>query len=486
MKTTRFPAHIFREYDIRGLAQKDLSEDLAYAIGHGYSVLFREKNGLAPSASLKSFHLSVGQDCRLTSEAFASALSAGLADAGFNVIRLGVCPTPLTYFSVFHRNLDGAVMVTGSHNPAEYNGFKILIGRDTLHGTDIQKIREILEKGPEQKRPTTPPASVKSSEKSVIAEYIAYLKKTTPALKRKLKLVLDAGNGTASNVAPELFSTLGVDVIPLYCELDGRFPNHHPDPTVPENLRDLAKAVVENQADFGIGFDGDSDRIGVVDENGKPIYGDDLMVILSRSVLKENPGATILSEVKSSYRLYDAIAKAGGVPIMWKTGHSLIKQKMKESGALLAGEMSGHIFFKDRYFGFDDALYAGVRLAEIVSASNQPFSSYLADLEKTFCTPEIRVDCQEELKFGLIEEMKKHLKSPEILKLNTIDGIRADFKDGWGLVRASNTQPVLVFRFEGKTHRRISEIRELFVQAIGHSSRALDHPPIHFPPLNDA
>ena len=293
---------------------------------------------------------------------------------------------------------------------------------------------------------------------------------------RKMKIVLDAGNGTASTVAPELFTRLGADVIPLFCELDGRFPNHHPDPTVVKNLKTMIETVIREKADFGVAFDGDSDRIGLVDEKGGVIYGDEMMVLFARDVLRHNPGATIISEVKSSYRLYEDIAKRGGVPIMWKTGHSLIKSKMKESKALLAGEMSGHIFFADRYFGYDDAIYAGLRVYEIVSEANAPLSSLLADLEKTMNTPEIRVDCQEDLKFQLVEETKLLLEGAG--KINPIDGVRIDFGYGWGLVRASNTQPVIVLRFEAKSETKLKEIRTIVEGALGRAAEKLGHPPL--------
>ncbi|GDX44663.1 hypothetical protein LBMAG23_16400 [Bacteroidota bacterium] len=330
---------IFREYDIRGITGKDLDSEFAYLLGLTYAEYIHQKTDKT------GLIVAVGKDCRLTSDDYAESLIKGLNQGGVSVIDIGTCPTPLTYFSVFHYHTDGAIMVTGSHNPAEYNGFKMGIGKDTLHGSQIQDLKKIMLSGNFTKRPTGSKIS-----KPIINQYIDYVVNQIKP-KRKLKIVLDAGNGTASTVAPELFEKLGAEVIGLFCELDGRFPNHHPDPTVPKNLATLVETVKKNKADLGIGYDGDSDRIGAVDENGKIIYGDELMVIFSRSVLKNNPGATIISEVKSSNRLYQDIQNNGGNPLMWKTGHSLIKSKMKETKAALAGEMSGHIFFADRWFG---------------------------------------------------------------------------------------------------------------------------------------
>lgn len=459
----KFKPSIFREYDIRGLAEEELSSDFARCLGSTYALLLKEKKPRPKTGS--TYHVAIGRDCRLTSDAYAEALGEGLRSQGVQVTFLGVCPTPLTYFSLFHLPVDGAIMVTGSHNPAPYNGFKICVGTDTLHGKEIQKIRTMMEKNQEIPSTQKGPAP---TQYAIIPAYIEYLKKTIPRLPRR-RIVLDAGNGTASTVAPLLFESLGAEVIPLFCELDGRFPNHHPDPTVPENLETLIETVRSKKADLGIAFDGDSDRIGVVNEKGEILFGDELMVLLAREVLRKNPGATILSEVKSSYRLYDDIQAKGGRPIMWKTGHSLIKSKMKETGALLAGEMSGHIFFADRYFGYDDALYAGIRVYEIATQTEKPFSTHLADLPKTVCTPELRVDCPDEQKFQIVEQVKSSL--PADLKINDIDGVRADFGDGWGLLRASNTQPVLVLRFEATSARRLSEIRKIMEGVLLNVSR---------------
>ncbi len=465
------PPSIFREYDIRGIAGKDLSPEFAHALGKTYALFIRNQ----PMGGARTRPLiSVGRDCRLSGESYAEALIQGLVSSGVDVIRLGVCATPLTYFSVFHLETDGAIMVTGSHNPSDYNGFKICVGKDTIHGHQIQELRTIMER--EQKSPT-PDAAKKGTVRdfAIIPAYIDHLVKAARPV-RPMKIVLDAGNGTAGNIAPELFKRLGAEVYPLFCELDGTFPNHHPDPTVPENLKTMIAKVREVGAAFGVGFDGDSDRIGMVDENGRVIFGDELMVLFSRAVLKENPGATIISEVKSSHRLYQDIAAKGGKPIMWKTGHSLIKSKMKESKAALAGEMSGHIFFADRYFGFDDAIYAAMRVYEIASAHNGPLSSLLSDLPKVVATPEIRIDCQEDLKFKLVERAKEILRPGQ--KVTDIDGVRIDFEDGWGLLRASNTQPVLVMRYEAVSDRRLNEIRAFMEAGLKEAAAAIGHPAI--------
>jgi phosphomannomutase/phosphoglucomutase len=462
---------IFREYDIRGIAGKDLSAPFAKLLGKTYAEFAYQKLG-----NQKQLTIGVGRDCRLTGDEYTNALIDGLIEAGMNVIKIGVCPTPLTYFSIFHYQTDGGIMVTGSHNPADYNGFKIGIQTETLHGSQIQELYEIMKKGQftERKMGTV-------NEMPIIDHYLNYVSKNIHPT-RKLKVVLDAGNGTAATVAPRLFELLGADVIPLFCELDGRFPNHHPDPTVPKNLSFLIDAVKTHQADFGVGYDGDSDRIGAVDQNGRIIYGDELMVLFSRSVLKTNPGATIISEVKSSNRLYQDIKLKGGNPLMWKTGHSLIKSKMKETKAKLAGEMSGHIFFADRWFGFDDAIYASARLYEIVSNQSEALSTLTADLAPVVNTPEIRIDCEEELKFKLIEAASKILSSNagQGGNLTTIDGIRVDYTDCWGLIRASNTQPVIVMRFEAQSNHKLIVIKKQFEDTLNIAATQVGHAKINF------
>ncbi len=466
---TAWNPSVFREYDIRGIAGKDLSAEFAYQLGLGYEELVR---GTPPTAGRKRFTVSVARDCRLSSDEYAEAIIRGLTDAGIDVIDIGLCPSPLSYFSVFHFDLDGAVMITGSHNAADYNGFKICWGRTTIHGEKIQRLKKILSK---PLSPSTKKGDLTSRE--IIPAYLDLVNKNARRPLKRKKVVLDAGNGTAATVAPPLFELLGAQVIPLYCTLDGRFPNHHPDPTVPANLKVLVETVLMERADFGIAFDGDSDRIGLVDERGRIIYGDELLVLFARSVLKEHPGATIISEVKSSHRLYQDIEARGGRGIMWKTGHSLIKAKMKETGALLAGEMSGHVFFADRYFGYDDAIYAAMRVFEIASQHDGPLSSLLSDLPPTHATPEIRVECVEEHKFQLVESVKADFKGQGI-KLNDIDGVRVDFPDGWGLLRASNTQPVLVMRYESSTAAGLERIKNAMEGALLKAAHKVGHPPL--------
>jgi phosphomannomutase/phosphoglucomutase len=468
--TLQIRPSIFREYDIRGIAGRDLTPEFAECLGQAYSMFIA---GRKPVAGRKNLTVSVGRDCRLTSDSYADALIRGLRKGGIDVIRLEVCPTPLTYFSIFNLDLDGGIMVTGSHNPSDYNGFKTCVGKDTIHGHQIQEFRVLMEKiAKEGFKPAAQEGSL--TDYAVIPAYTDYLVKNAKGLKPK-KIVIDSGNGTASTVAPNLFRKLGAQVVELYCELDGRFPNHHPDPTVPANLSDLVAAVKKEKADFGLAFDGDSDRIGLVDENGKIIFGDEIMVLFSRDILRDIKGATIISEVKSSHKLYNDIAAKGGNPIMWKTGHSLIKSKMKETKAALAGEMSGHIFFADRYFGYDDAIYAALRVYEIASKATGPMSSLLADLPHTVSTPEIRVDCDEEKKFKLVEETKRRLSG---YKSTDIDGVRVDFGDAWGLVRASNTQPVLVLRFEAPNSARLEEVRGIVEHALKEAAQTIGHPPI--------
>ncbi len=371
-------------------------------------------------------------------------------DAGCEVTDIGVVPTPLLYYSAVHLKADGAVMITGSHNPSEFNGFKTVCGSGTIHGDDIQEVRRVVEARDFLKGHGT----VRTVD---VAD--PYLDEVAPQFQfaRRIKVVADAGNGTAGPVMHRLLERLNCDATELFFEMDGRFPNHHPDPTVPANLARLCEEVKARKADLGIAFDGDSDRIGAVDENGQVIYGDMLLLIYGREILTRKPGATFIGEVKCSQILYDELKRLGGNPIMYKTGHSLIKAKMKQEHAELAGEMSGHMFFADRYLGYDDALYAACRLMEIVAASGQPLSAQLAGLPKTVSTPEIRVDCADEAKFQVVERVARHFngKRPVI----DVDGVRVLFDHGWGLLRASNTQPVLVMRFEASTAELLDEYR---------------------------
>ena len=434
---------IFREYDIRGVVDKDLTTDVIRRLGQGFGTHM---------AKLGLKKLAVGRDGRLSSKAFSEALIQGLMSTGCDVVDLGICPTPVYYFSLFHLNKEGGMTVTGSHNPPEFNGLKVSVGKTTIFGEEIQNLRRLIEKGEF--------ASGKGNltEIEIIRPYQKYIRDNI-RLNKKIKVVIDAGNGTAGVVAGPLLKDLGCEVEELYCEIDGRFPNHFPDPTVPKNLEDLIHRVKKSRADIGIGYDGDGDRIGVVDDMGNILWGDQLMILFSREILKERKGATFIAEVKCSQNLFNDIEKHGGRAIMWKAGHSLIEEKMREEKGVLGGEMSGHIFFADRYFGYDDAIYASCRLVELLSKTDQKLSQLLKDVPKTFITPEIRVDCPDEIKFKIVERVKDDLRKD--YPIIDVDGVRVKFDDGWGLVRASNTQPALVLRFEAITQDRLLEIKDL-------------------------
>jgi len=440
---------IFRQYDIRGLVDKDLTQETVELLGKGIGTYFRWN---------QRKEVALGRDCRLSSPLYSKALAKGLLSTGCEIVDLGIIPTPLLYFTIYYKKIEAGVIITGSHNPPEYNGFKMMAGEETLYGAAIQDIFTII-----QNEDFIEEKSAGTKDYNIVPEYQEYVLKNIK-LEKKLKVVVDAGNGTAGVVAVPIFKKMGCEVIELYCEMDGRFPNHHPDPTLPEALEDLVQKVKETKADLGIAYDGDGDRIGIIDDEGNIIWGDVLMVLFVRDILPSNPGAAIISEVKASKVLYDEIEKLGGRPIMWKTGHSLIKKKIKEEKALLAGEMSGHIFFADRFFGFDDAIYSSARLLELLSRSDKRISQMLSDLPKTFSTPEIRIYASDEVKFKIVEEVKKELshKYPII----DIDGVRAIYPGGWGLVRASNTQEVLVLRFEGDTEKDLENIESEVKQVI--------------------
>lgn len=450
---------MFREYDVRGIVGKDLTPDLAESIGRAYGTVARQRGCRT---------VALGRDGRLTSPDLRDRVLAGITAAGVNVVDIGVCPTPLLYFALHELPVDGGVMVTGSHNAAEYNGFKMCLGKMALHGEDIQALKRLIEAG------AYASGSGTVSTASVIPQYLRYLKEHFAGVDGKeMHVVVDCGNGVASLVAKAALEQLGCRVTGLHDDLDGRFPNHHPDPTVVENLEDLIQAVQRHRADVGIAYDGDADRIGTIDEKGTIVWGDRLLLIFARAILKDRPGSTIISEVKASQCLYEDIRERGGNGIMWKAGHSVMKAKMKEENAVLAGEMSGHMFFADRYFGYDDAIYASCRLIEILSKTQAPFSSLLADLPSTQVTPEIRVECPDDAKFQLVEAVRNrlveaagqshthndHHSNPAIREVVTIDGVRVRFDDGWGLIRASNTQPALVLRFEATTVERLQAIR---------------------------
>jgi len=434
---------IYREYDIRGVVDKDLTPEIVRTLGQGFGTHM---------ANLGRKELVVGRDGRLSSPAFEEALIEGLISTGCNIIDIGLCPTPVYYFSIFHLNKEGGMVVTGSHNPPEFNGFKVSVGKSTIFGEEIQNLRRLIEKG----KFVAGKGNISKTE--IIKPYQDYIQKNIQ-FEKKMRVVIDAGNGTSGIVAGPLLRDLGCDVEELYCEIDGRFPNHFPDPTIPKNLKDLIDRVKKIQADVGIGYDGDGDRIGVVDDQGNIIWGDQLMILFSREILKYKKGATFVAEVKCSQNLFNDVKKHGGRAIMWKTGHSLIEEKIREEKAALGGEMSGHLFFADRYFGYDDAIYASCRLVELLSKTDKKLSQLLKDVPKTFITPEIRVDCPDEIKFKVVEKVKNELKKD--YHIIDVDGVRVKFEDGWGLVRASNTQPALVLRFEALTGKRLKEIKKL-------------------------
>ena len=436
---------IFRQYDIRGIWGEDLTSEVAELIGRAFGTYAGKLYGR------NDLRLTVGRDVRLSSGAMADSLIKGLVSTGAEVIDIGECPTPVQYFSLYHLNADGGVMITGSHNPPEYNGFKMSVGKETIYGDAIQEIRRIISRG------SFAEGAGRATSRPVTEDYCKYLSRDGGDLSG-MKIVLDAGNGTAGLVAPMLVEGLGAEVTKLFCEPDGNFPNHHPDPVVEKNLVSIIERVKEVNADLGVAYDGDADRLGVVDSAGNIIWGDRLMIVFSRDILRKSPGAKIIGEVKCSQVMYDDIEKNGGKALMWKTGHSLIKKKMKEEKALLAGEMSGHIFFADRYFGYDDAIYATLRLLEIMKKNGPPYhlSRLLEGLPEVFSTPEIRMDCDDSLKFGVVEKVREVFRDYDV---NTTDGARINFKDGWALVRASNTQPALVLRFEATSPESLQRIK---------------------------
>ena len=433
--------NVFREYDVRGVVGKDLHEEFVFSLGRAIGTY---------AAGHKIKKMTIGRDCRLSSNDYHHFLISGLNSSGIETIDIGLCATPMLYFSIRHLNVEGGVMITGSHNPPEFNGFKICIGNDTIYGENIQELRKIMESG----QYSTGGAS--SSFQDITVAYQNYLFDNVK-ITRKIKVAVDAGNGVGGKFALPILQRYGCEVIPLYCEPDGHFPNHFPDPTVEENLSDLIKIVREQKADLGIAFDGDADRLGVISDKGEIIWGDKLLLLFAREILKAKPNSTIIGEVKCSQTLYDDIKKHSGRAIMWKAGHSLIKAKMKEEKAVLGGEMSGHLFFADRYFGYDDAIYAAIRLLEILSQAGQKMSELLSDVPQTFATPEIRMDCADDKKAQVVERIKKHFKNnPGLID---IDGVRIPYEDGWALVRSSNTQPVIVLRFEASSASSLQRIR---------------------------
>jgi phosphomannomutase len=444
-----FKPVIFREYDIRGVYKEHFDEDFAFLLGKAHATFVKKQ-----MKSDKKMLLTVGHDARLSSPSLAKAASEGMMSAGADVYMLGLVTTPISYYSTFAlKGVDGALMITGSHNPPEYNGFKISVGTGTIYGSKIMELKTIID----QKAFAEGQGTAKTYD--IFPEYIERYKKEFAGLKA-LPVVLDGGNGAAGCIVRRLYEACGLKPVILFEEPDGEFPNHHPDPTVEENLQDLIAKVKETKSALGIGFDGDADRIGVVDSAGKILYGDEFMTIVARDLLAKEKGLKIIGDVKCSDRMYDDVAKRGGVPIMWKTGHSLIKQKIKDEKAPFGGELSGHIFFNDRNYGYDDSLYAGLRLIEILSKSGKTIQQLLEGLPPAFNTPELRIDTTEEKKVSIVEALrKKYAKDTADYKVNLTDGIRISYRDGWALARSSNTQPVLVLRFESSTESGLNRIR---------------------------
>lgn len=435
---------IFREYDIRGIVGSDLTPAAAEGIGRAFAAYLTRAG--------RRGTVVVGRDNRPSGSALRDALVAGLTGGGMDVVDVGIVPTPLVYWALHHLDVVGGIQITGSHNPPEYNGFKLCMGTQSLHGAAILELYDLL---------GSPPAAERGrvSETDILGRYVDDVVERTGKLGRRLRVVVDCGNGVGSVVARQLFDRLGVDATYLFCESDGTFPNHHPDPTVVENVQDLIREVRKQRADLGIAFDGDADRIGLVDGEGEIVWGDHILILYARDVLARlGPGQPIIFDVKCSQALPWAIERAGGVPVMWKTGHSLIKEKMLETGSPLAGEMSGHMFFREGFYGHDDALYGAARLLRIVASGPESVAERLSDVPRFVSTPEIRVEVPEERKFGIVADAVRHFRS--IHDVVDVDGVRVLFGDGWGLVRASNTQPVLVLRFEARTPERLAALRE--------------------------
>jgi phosphomannomutase/phosphoglucomutase len=442
------PRHIFREYDIRGYHETELTDEVALAVGRAFATRIRREGGR---------RVALGLDVRPSSPRLVAAVERGILAAGVEVERVGLVPTPALYYAVAARGLDGGLQVTGSHNPPEFNGFKLTKRVLPMFGAEIQAMRESIERGDLEK------GEARWTERPVLDEYRAMLIERLRS-PRGLTVVMDCGNGCAGTVVPQAFERMGHSVIPLFAELDGRFPNHLPDPTVPALLESLVAEVKRRRADLGIGFDGDADRIGAVDANGRIVYGDQLLALLARDVLERVPGAQIIYDVKCSQGLAEDIAAHGGRPLMWKTGHSLIKSKLHETGAPIAGEMSGHMFFSEGYFGFDDALFAAGRLLRYVARSGSSLAALTDSIPRYHATPETRLACPEDLKFQVPEELKREFASR--YRVIDIDGARVEFGDGWGLVRASNTQPAVVVRFEARTPERLEEIRAMMMEPL--------------------
>src|SRR5688572_5351317 len=436
---------IFREYDIRGVTGRDLTPDVARLVARGYAGFLQAQNVTGA--------IVVGRDNRPSGVDLHAELVAGLLESGLDVVDIGVVPTPLAYWAQQRLDVAGGIMITGSHNPPEFNGFKLGLANRSLYGSDIQKIYEIARAGP------FPEGKGMLRHEDVAGRYVDDVGERIGKISRPVKCVIDCGNGAGAIVARQLFERIGLEPRILFGESDGTFPNHHPDPTVPKNLEDMIAAVREDGAELGIAFDGDADRIGVVDEEGEIIWGDHILIIYARDVLsRTGKGQSIIFDVKCSQALPEEIEKAGGKPLMWKTGHSLIEEKMHETHAPIAGEMSGHMFFAEGWYGFDDAMYGAARLLRIVADTGETVKQMMADVPRFVSTPEIRVDCPDDIKFGVVEKAREHFAS--IHEVIDVDGVRVLYGDGWGLIRASNTQPVLVMRFEARTQGELDSIRQ--------------------------
>jgi len=445
---------VFREYDIRGNGDADFPDDFVADLCRAAGAHFADRGAR---------RITLGRDCRLSSPRIHATMKRELLAAGLDVIDVGIVHTPALYFSVFHLKTDGGVMITASHNPAEDNGFKIVVGKTTIYGAEIQALRERIE----TRAFRTGAAAGTASDHDILKDYVAYVANNIQRGARRFKVVVDGGNGTGGVAAVPILKTLGVDVEDIYCDPDGRFPNHHPDPTVPANVADLIAKVRASGAEVGIALDGDADRIGAVDSQGRIIWGDQLVMLFARDILTRKPKAIFVSEVKCSQALFDDIAARGGKAIMWKVGHSLIKAKMREESADLAGEMSGHMFFAERWFGFDDAVYAGLRLVELLTRSPRTLAELYDTLPVLYNTPEIRMTCPDDVKFEVVKRAQGWFR--ELYEIVDIDGVRVLFKEdgkqgknvGWGLIRASNTGPVLVLRFEADGTERLAQIKAL-------------------------
>ena len=449
------PKEIFKAYDIRGIVGKSLTPEIVEAIGHAIG---------SEATSRKQHSIAIGRDGRLSGPEFAKALARGIQKSGINVIDVGMVATPMTYFAAFQLNTDCAVMITGSHNPPDYNGLKMVLAEETLAGDTIQSLRTRIETG------NLAHGTGSYSQYDIVPEYIARIVSDIK-LARPMKVTVDCGNGVAGAYVAELYRQLGCEVTEMFCEVDGHFPNHHPDPSDPHNLEDLIAALKDNDSELGLAFDGDGDRLGVVTKDGKIIYPDRQLMLFAADVLARNPGAEIIFDIKSTRNLFDWIRKHGGQPLLWKTGHSLVKAKMRETGALLAGEMSGHVFFKERWYGFDDGLYTGARLLEILSQVADP-SAILNDLPDAACTPEMHIHTAEGENHTLLALLRDTAKFTNTKEVITLDGLRVEYADGFGLARPSNTTPVIVLRFEANDASGLQRIQEdfrrIFHQAAPH------------------